>query len=147
MTAVVSRSTRYRQAPLRWHVEQQMGWSCSRDWENSLKQVLALDELRRRIVPGSRTKEVFDRQILTLERFFYHGLPDATPYIPVKVDQAKVRKETNEDDHPESEKVERYSELTALIRHLDDDDDPRSILLATQSGAGKTVAARKAFCD
>jgi|GEM_PF-1672592 len=135
MNSETPRSTRYRQTPFRRHVEQQMGWSGVLDWEKSLQQVLALDELQRRVVRSRAEKEsVFNRKILTLERFFYRGLPDLTPYIPVK-----VRPERDDDD--------RYADLTELIQRLDADDDRRSILLATRSGAGKTVAARKAFCD
>ena len=132
---------RYRQTPLRWHVEQQMGWSSPAAWQKSLLDVLALCDLRVRILGEPNCPSEMDerlRQVLTLESFFYGRiriLPELDPiYAKVKVQHS----ENKQDEH---------QELTELIRHLDQTGDDNSILLATRSGAGKTVAARKAFCD
>ena len=86
----VNFSTRYRQTPFRWHVEQQMGWSDDDNnvwWERSLPDVLALDELRRRLPENELV-----RSVLTLEQFFYYqSNPDMVAYLPVKVAKSPAR--------------------------------------------------------
>lgn len=123
---------RYRHTVLREHVITEMGWSQS--WLQSLQHVQILPELRNRI--GAQHDEIL-RRTLTLENFFYVPPPecDAPVFLPSEV----ILSEQN----PKPV----YSDLTALIETLDRDHEPHSVLLIARSGAGKTVAARKAFCD
>ncbi|MFM2097148.1 MAG: hypothetical protein RIS70_4272, partial [Planctomycetota bacterium] len=75
------------------------------------------------------------RPWLTLEQFFYHHFPDSPPaWMPVAV-------------FPEGRPSERVADLTMLIQQLDERYGRRSIVLVARTGSGKTVAARKAFCD
>ena len=136
MTAVATtfQTDRYRQTPLRAHVVRQMGWGDQQSWQHSLQDVLALWELRERIGRG------YDQQLrsaLTLERFFYEPIAADldTACLPVEV------------QHVPHQPEHTYRDLTTLIQQLDEQADTRSVLLVARSGAGKTVAARKAFCD
>ncbi|MDA0282181.1 MAG: hypothetical protein O3B86_02395, partial [Planctomycetota bacterium] len=136
MTAVATpfQTDRYRQTPLRAHVVRQMGWGDQQSWQHSLQDVLALWELRERIGRG------YDQQLrsaLTLEQFFYEPIAAdlGTACLPVEV------------QHVPHQPEHTYRDLTTLIKHLDEQTDTRSVLLVARSGAGKTVAARKAFCD
>ncbi|MDA0282188.1 MAG: hypothetical protein O3B13_22915, partial [Planctomycetota bacterium] len=136
------RVQRYRQTPFREHVVEEMGWGSQKSWEQSLRDVLALDDMRRN-ARGADQQAL--RQSLNSEQFFYHTKPDMVTYLPVKV----VELADGEHSYLDSSSPDRihHDDLTALIRTLDQKNDLSSIFLAARSGSGKTVAARKAFCD
>jgi len=104
--------------------------------------VLAVDGIRRRVEPllPEGDGEVRRRlaSVLRLDHFFerHHRTlpPDAQVYFPLPVRPT---------DGPGS----GAADLTALLRQLDAARDRGGVVLTTRSGAGKTVAARKAFFD
>ena len=122
-----------RRTFLRGHVAKQLALTAD---------VLAVDGIRRRIEPllpdgdGEARRRL--AAVLRLDHFFerHHRTlaPDAQVYFPLPVRPADGAGLTAPD-------------LTVLLRRLDEADDPRGVVLTTRSGAGKTVAARKAFFD
>lgn len=96
-------------------------------------RVLAVDEIIRGLPHDIRAS--VDRRKL-LEAFFFGDLPDTQVYMPVRVCIKMDREPSSRWDH-----------LTQLIAKSTAAGARPGVLLSARSGAGKTIAAFKAFFD
>jgi len=117
----------YRHTFLRRHVNGELG---------RIDDVLGLKELVDRHCQGLEGPQCRRQRVELLERFF-STRPDLQVYIPVRVQQIVERRE----------RPKPYPHFTDLLVELRDKQATQGVLLEACSGAGKTVAQRKAFFD
>jgi hypothetical protein len=122
----------YRQTFLRWHIDEQL---------HAVEDVLALRDLHRKLrrdFPDLPEAEL--HRYAGLHAFFFGGPAGLASYADVR---SYVPIAAFDTDRPQ----ERYPDLSALIASLGQQRDACGIVLPARSGAGKTVACRKAFAD
>jgi hypothetical protein len=126
----MSRPVDPRQKFLRWHIEAERART---------DDLLAVRELRYRVQDAGHDP---DAAGLTAERFFYDDRPDYRLYQPIPVVPVGEGNGRLTALYPAAE----LTDLLARLRQRPAGVPP-GVLLRTRSGAGKTVAGRKAFWD
>lgn len=129
----------FRRTFLRQHVVQELADD---------QYVLPVVSLRQKVEAKLNQSVVANpklRQLLSQQEFFGRGMstgddsayPGQQLYWPIPV--RSTRRDVSESTNNES--------LTDLIQSLSREQNQQGILLTAASGAGKTLACRKAFCD
>ncbi|WP_145362250.1 WD40 repeat domain-containing protein [Stratiformator vulcanicus] len=107
---------------------------------------MGLAELRRRLGPEADSAE--GRRLLSPWAYFYNDLPGEQLYLPLPLRAERSdagAEQLLKDAKPHAERVNPT--LSAMLRHLGETGDTHGVLLLSRSGAGKTVACRRAFFD
>jgi hypothetical protein len=125
----------YRTTFLRHHVAEQL---------QHTDDVLAVKELIDKYDPSQDDTRI--RDLLSLETFFYRSYSGERLWLPVQIIPAPSP-DNGEPVQIPSRWDRRPDELATLIEWLAEARDERGIVLVARSGAGKTVACRKAFFD
>lgn len=123
-----------------------------REW-SSTADVLAVKEIIDRHLPQLKPAESDEtapckraRRELLL-KFFYGSAVEERVLMPVRVESLPQSDASEDPRRSVRFRSESFQDLSELLQRLRSDADPRGILLEGCSGAGKTVAQRKALFD